>query len=275
MKTLELSHFRVNLPSEWKHETPAPQSFIWFKESDSLILKIQCNDSGEISSEELQAIILQWFGGITLSDGTTIKPTGEAIHIENGLFYEYRNGDEIVSLEDGYFIAYYGGMKSDPESGIMLTFFVLMVFHESEIPGLEKELGEFIQIVESITFNSKPKPPAVSPLQLQLQNKKLHFMESYNSGYGGGGYNTEEIIMLYAGNHFAYHYTHVTSAYNSGGFSLGGGYKEKKGKGRWEILSGGNVLTLYFQDGETKQYSLRTGNEVVWLNDRKFYIVRI
>lgn len=138
MKTLELSHFRVNLPSEWKHETPAPQSFIWFKESDSLILKIQCNDSGEISSEELQAIILQWFGGITLSDGTTIKPTGEAIHIENGLFYEYRNGDEIVSLEDGYFIAYYGGMKSDPESGIMLTFLYSWCFMNPKYRDLKK-----------------------------------------------------------------------------------------------------------------------------------------
>lgn len=275
MSVFRFPNFSVTLPSGWRHEAPAPESYLWLKESDTIILKIQCNDSGAVTSEERQAIIIQWFGGIELSDGTTIKPTGEAINIENGLVYEYRNGDEIVKLEEGYFIAYYGGMKTDPESGIILTIFTLLVFHESEIPLLEEELSAFIQVLESITFHTKPKSPPVSPLKQQLQHKKLHFMESYNSGYGGGGYNTEEIIALYADSSFAYHYSHVTSAYNSGGFSLGGGFKEKKGRGRWEIATNGSSLTLYFENGEQKTYSLKMGNNEVWLNDRKFYVNRL
>ena len=97
-------------------------------------------------------------------------------------------------------------------------------------------------------------------------------MESYNSGYGGGGYSTEEIIVLYSDGSFAYRYSHVTSAYTSGGFSLGGGVKEQKGKGNWLLGNNDTALSLHFDTGETKEYALRLSSDLAWLNDRKFFI---
>ncbi len=274
MQTLNTHRFTVSLPDNWKGETLAGNVFLWIKESDSIVVKIQCSQTTENTPETIQLILQQWFSGIELTDGTIIRPVEEGIEMENSLFYEYRNGEDIVVLENNIYVTYYGGVKTSTDGSIVLTFFMMIVFNENEIPNLEQEIVGMLSVIQSIDFNQQETSVPQVYLLPRLRNQKLHFIESYHSGYGGGGYNTEEIIALQANGSFSWYYSHVTSAY-SGGVSLGGGHKERKERGRWETSQEGTSLTLLFDSGEAKEYTLRFEKEAVYLSGRKFWLTSL
>ena len=277
MTNYQSTHFSTTLPNGWTSQTIADNSCLWQREEDTWILRIQCEDMGELEGDTLQATLVYIYTNITLDDGNVLLPVGDSIELPDGLLYEYRKDKEITRLDQQTFLANYGGMRLHIPTGRVLRFYCQFFFQDVAIPHLEGYMGEMLSIMQNIKFAAPiPAPqPAVSPLIQKLTNTRLHFMESYDSGFGGGGYNTEEIINLRSNRQFSYKYTHVTSAYSSGGFSLGGGYKDNKGAGTWQVMPGQDVLILSFDDGSEKQYDMRVEKGIIWLNNRKFFWERL
>lgn len=275
MTTFQTTHFQTQLPIQWTAQSLSDNAYIWQREEESWIMRIQCEDLGEMSGDKLQAYITSVFTQIELTDGSILRPVGDAIELTDGLLYEYRKESEIVRLDEQTFLANYGGMRLNPNSGRMLTFFVQFFFQEAEIPNLEGYMEQMVNIMENITFTDTSPQIATDTTTQQLKNTRLHFMESYNSGQGGGGYSTEEIIVLHGNQRFSYKYTHVTSAYTSGGISLGGGYKDKKGEGTWAVHAHTGALVLSFSDGTITEYDLHMSQGVIWMNNRKFFWERL
>lgn len=193
---------------------------------------------------------------------------------------EMRENGNILVDSNGNSVVYYAGFVLNTHNEKCLYIFASIVcnlFIYEKLPTFEAEI---LQVLRGIHFTPPtPTPPIFKAAATQLSNKfnntKLHFMDSYSSGYhaGGGGYSIEETIRLYGDGTFRYDYQSVTSAPSFNGMSLGSGYSTDKGAGQWQILS--EKLYLQFSDGRTKIWALQLGSGVVYLEGKKFHWSRL
>ncbi|MFN0201835.1 MAG: hypothetical protein ACKVTZ_09955 [Bacteroidia bacterium] len=275
MPTLQTPHFSLALPKDWTHQQLSEESWIWQKETDTFILQVQCTDFGNLSKEEIPKVMLTFFSQVELSDGRKMKPVeGTNIPLTDGLAYQYCEGEDIEQQGD-FYLVYYGGLRNCTENGHLFSFWVKMVMDMKNLFfGLEQHKTETFDLIEKIVWKT-PAPAyqaaQVHPFVQKLGQTKLSFMESYNSGNQGGGYSIEETYFFYENQTFSYRYTYIMSAYSYGGMSLGGGHKDTKKRGQWDISSDGKTLLLYFEDGSTAQKSITLFQGKIQLADRVYF----
>lgn len=193
---------------------------------------------------------------------------------------EMRENGNILIDSNGNSVIYYAGFMLNTNSDKSLYIFASVVCNLFIYEKLSTFEAEILQLLRGIRFKvPTPTPPVFQAtadhFSSKFNNTKLHFMDSYSSGYhaGGGGYSTEEEIRLYGDGSFHYDYQSVTSAPSFNGMSLGSGYSTDKGVGRWQIL--GEKLYLQFSDGRTKIWALRLGSGIVYLEGKKFHWSRL
>lgn len=105
-----------------------------------------------------------------------------------------------------------------------------------------------------------------------LQGCRLSYFNSYDSGYGGGGYSDEAVIDLCPG-YFAASAQSET-VFNTPDLSGSDVYRSSggRGNGRWEVVeqSGGVVLRLLFHDGGVRSYVLGYEDGKTYLDDERW-----
>jgi hypothetical protein len=105
-----------------------------------------------------------------------------------------------------------------------------------------------------------------------LEGCRLSYFNSYDSGYGGGGYIDETVIDLCPG-YFTYG-AHSETVFNTP--DLSGGdvalQSSARGAGQWEVLDIGGQLTLRltYHDGSTRSYALSYEDGKTFLDGRRW-----
>lgn len=146
--------------------------------------------------------------------------------------------------------------------------------------AVHKDLA--VRLALSLQFYKAETPPVVEEWKQALQNAKLTYMESYNSGGGGvdiggtiyssgGGYSAREEIHLCEQGYFKYNSSSQMSVDHGAFGSAHGG---AQGNGIWEVVGnaqGGATLKLNFHNGETYEYTLEYQDNKTLLNGRRYY----
>jgi hypothetical protein len=135
---------------------------------------------------------------------------------------------------------------------------------------------QYQKLVEQIANSVKFEGPKSTSLALQWKNTlndcRLTYMNSYNSGYGGGGYQDKTIIDLCSKGYFNFNdhsETVINAGNNAGGYLTG----SSAGSGKWNLIGRGNqvILQLIFNSGETYEYTLSEKDGKTFLNGNRYF----
>lgn len=141
-----------------------------------------------------------------------------------------------------------------------------------------EEFAEFHQalvteLLRSMNFIKPETQDYVGIWQEQLRHCRLTRMESYNSGYGNGGYNTTETIHLCREGYFGYYRSSNVSMDTGGAFGSSSG--QGSGRGTWTVIAdattGQPVLQLSFDTGEIKTYTITWDGDKTFLNGERYF----
>jgi hypothetical protein len=133
--------------------------------------------------------------------------------------------------------------------------------------------GYVESVVKSVSFSKSKVTPIAQQWKKWLNNSRLTYMNSYNSGYGGGGYQDKTIIDLCSAGYFRYN-DHSETVLNAGDYAGGYSSGSSNGSGQWKVVSRGNqaVLQLVFSNGELYEYTLRDRDGKTYLNDNRYFL---
>ena len=106
-----------------------------------------------------------------------------------------------------------------------------------------------------------------------LQGCRLSYFNSYNSGYGGGGYSDETVMDLCPG-YFTFS-DHSETVFNTMDPVSGSDpylHSDRRGAGQWSIVrqGGQSVLQLRFHDGTVRSHSLGYDDGKTFLDGRRW-----
>lgn len=126
-------------------------------------------------------------------------------------------------------------------------------------------------LAASVVFSKPNIGPVVQQWKGLLTGMKLTYMNSYNSGSGGGGYSDKEVIDLCPDGSFGFYSSSSTVVNADGAGAYSGG--QSGGAGQWNISSsmGKAQLVLEFNSGETSSYTLEYNDDKLFLNGYRYF----
>lgn len=128
-----------------------------------------------------------------------------------------------------------------------------------------------IKLANSVQFKKADIGPLAGQWKERISGTRLTYMNSYNSGYGSGGYSDETIIDLCPQGYFNYSSnSHMSVDVGSTAYSN----SRKGGAGEWKVVgnhSGQAVLQLTFYSGEVYEYVLTNDDDKTFLNGKRYY----
>lgn len=135
---------------------------------------------------------------------------------------------------------------------------------------------EYAQLADdmarSITFSKPETTPLVQEWKEFLYGCRLSYFNSYDSGYGGGGYIDEATMDLCPG-YFSYG-DHSETVFNQPDLSGSDVYLSSggKGAGQWTVIQQGQeaILQLLYHDGSVKSYTLGYEDGKTYLNGSRW-----
>lgn len=151
--------------------------------------------------------------------------------------------------------------------------------HFSEI---HKAIAE--QTARSVVFTAPQAQPTSAQAAVQggaqeqewhdfLQGCRLSYFNSYNSGYGGGGYIDETVMDLCPG-YFTFG-DHSETVFGTTDPVSGNDpylHSDRRGTGQWSIVrqNGQSVLQLHFHDGTVRSHVLGWEDNKTFLDGRRW-----
>lgn len=277
-----MTHFNLNdlqipIPDGWSLNNSSDAMATFMYEQDDYIFHVQLFDVGEKTVNQLMSILY----GIKIDDTKEYYGKGKYTSINpQHQISEVRLKGSPATNSEGISFRHYLGYFHNLLGGNSFQSLSVLVYPEKKsgkLPLMHKTLTDFLG---GLHYPAKPVQPSdnVSLYKSKLGNTKFSYYESYNSGYGGGGYGTLWEIFLYNDNSFRYKYESYTSV-SMQGISLGGGSKSENGAGEWRLskepYSEKVYLSLLFSDGRRKSYLIALDSGKVWLNDTQMHWSRM
>jgi hypothetical protein len=215
--------------------------------------------------------------GLALANGWILKPFQEKMPISEGYLFEMRANEGVFQINEDFMSRYYWAFCLNDNGERSVSLFCALIYDVMTVFSINDYVEELVNMLNTLAFNPRKAEQPTHAFTSALANTQFHFMESYNSGNQGGGYNTEEKYVFYENGTFYYDYSHVMSAYSFQGMSLGGGTKSKKARGRWEVakVNAEDVLHLYFEDGAVAAHPIRIEHGFAYLSNQKYHWLRL
>jgi len=106
----------------------------------------------------------------------------------------------------------------------------------------------------------------------RLRGRKLYQFSNYNSGYGGGGMNSQKTLLLSANGTFDFRHSSATSIYVSG--ANGGSTSQGGSQGHWRIYeqAGKVMLELTPSNGPVENIVLTSNAGKTLLNGNRWLV---
>ncbi|MBK7104964.1 MAG: hypothetical protein IPH62_06740 [Ignavibacteriae bacterium] len=246
--------FSLKVPENWKGEK-IPQGYIFVSDVDKGFVLITPHNFNSVDE-----IVENAKMGITENNGTYLTLTDNLEINENsvsGIFKGFLEGQAATAFAKSLLSPFGGGIS-------------VFAFVESE--SFSENYKIIVnQICESVNFSERVKSSLVDEWKQALYNCRLTYMNSYNSGFGGGGIQDKIMIDLCAQGYFNYYDESqvVMSTDDVSGYSAG----EKNGSGNWDVVQNGEqiILKLNFSDGNVHDYVLTFEGEKTFLNGNRYF----
>jgi hypothetical protein len=142
-----------------------------------------------------------------------------------------------------------------------------------ETAAFSKKYKQYVKsIVNSVTYTKPKAVPQNTQWKEKLNDSRLTYMNSYNSGYGGGGYQDKTIIDLCSAGYFRYD-DHSETVINAGDYAGGYSTGSAAGSGQWKVINRGNqaILQLVYNDGSSSEYTLTEDEGKTFLNGDRYF----
>lgn len=243
-----------DIPENWNGEK-IPQGYIFISDVDKgfvLITPHNFNSVDEIVDNAKLGITETNGTSLSLSDNLEIKSNNVS-----GIFKGFLEGQAATAFAKSLLSPFGGGIS-------------VFAFVESESFSENYKIV-VNQICESINFSERVKSSLVDEWKQALNNCRLTYMNSYNSGFGGGGIQDKIMIDLCTQGYFIYYDESqvVMNTEDVSGYSAG----EKNGSGNWDVVQNGEqiILKLNFSDGNVHDYVLSFDGEKTFLNGNRYF----
>ncbi|MBK8944534.1 MAG: hypothetical protein IPM32_04600 [Ignavibacteriae bacterium] len=242
------------IPESWKGQK-IPQGYIFVSDVDKgfvLITPHNFNSVDEIVENAKMGITENNGTYLTLTDNLEIKE-----NFASAIFEGFLEGQAATAFAKSLLSPFGGGIS-------------VFAFVESESFSENYKIV-VNQICESINFSERVKSSLADEWKQALNNCRLTYMNSYNSGFGSGGIQDKIMIDLCAQGYFNYYDESqvVMSTEDVSGYSAG----EKNGSGNWDVIQNGEqiILKLNFADGKVHDYVLTFDGEKTFLNGNRYF----
>ncbi|MBL7812497.1 MAG: hypothetical protein JNL57_09770 [Bacteroidetes bacterium] len=256
-------------PDDWQIENVA--RYIWrlsYTDDDTRIL-VSIANHADISLQQFsispEKIAIQLGMDSKLKKFDQLYQWGIA---ENIYWFELRKSAELFRTENGT-ISYKAFLVQNDNDYRNVYACVSVRVKEPEFLSFDSAYGNLLlYVLRTIEFHSTGHSYHISKnsndlrIENWLNNTRLVYQDNYNSGQysGGGGYLIEKEFRLYSNGAFQYKYFSSVSVNSYSGVSLGGGYKEDKGSGNWQVSNG--QLVLAFADGRNWGLMITEGSPI-------------
>jgi hypothetical protein len=247
--------FSFTIPQDWQ-ATKGDQGYILISENLKgflLIAPHQFNSLEEIEQNASQ--------GVNSGTGNTLTLVGNLSLTKNngveGTFKGILNGQASISYVISL-LSPYGG-------GISIFAFTNSADYSDEYKNIVEKISESVKYENRITSS------VADDWKHALNNCRLTYLNSYNSGNGNGGMQTKIVIDLCEKGYFNYS-DESNILMNQGNID---GYSEgnRMGAGEWKILDKGDhaILQLTFNNGDVKDYLLSFEDDKTYLNGERYF----
>ncbi|MFZ1288714.1 MAG: hypothetical protein WAR79_01395 [Melioribacteraceae bacterium] len=242
------------LPEKWSGQK-IPQGYIFVSEIEKGFILITPHNFKSIDEIVENAKL-----GTTEANGTYLTLSNDLEIKENfvsGTFKGFLEGQPATAFAQSLLSPFGGGIS-------------VFSFVESE------SFSENFQIIvhricESVIFTKPEESSLVNEWKQAFNNCRLTYMNSYNSGFGGGGIQDKIIIDLCAQGYFNYKDESqvVMNTEDVSGYSSG----NTNGEGVWVVVEQGNnvILQLQFNDGNISEFILSNEGEKTFLNGKRYF----
>jgi hypothetical protein len=230
-----------------------------------------------IASQTLPGLILLMPHQTTHLDALRLEAALGLSDPTNGI--ELRLSGDVMPIDERSIAAKYQGFFSQTAASAFAVGLVnplgtgatIMVITESS------QYGTFYQnlvlgVARSMTFTAPETPDGVKVWREQLSHCRLTRLESYNSGYGSGGYTLSETIHLCREGYFRYFQSSGLSMDTGGASGYAGG--QDQGRGGWSVVAdptGQPVLQLSFDNGQIRSYRITWEGDKTFLNGERYF----
>lgn len=243
-----------DIPENWNGEK-IPQGYIFVSGTEKGFVLITPHNFKSIDEIVENAKL-----GITENNGTYLTLSENLEIKENyvsGIFKGFLEGQAATSFARSLLSPFGGGIS---------------VFSFVESESFSENYKSVVNIIcESINFSKPVESSLVIEWKQALNNCRLTYINSYNSGFGGGGIQDKIIIDLCAQGYFNYYDESqvVMSTEDVSGYSSG----EKNTSGSWDVIQNSEqiILKLNFADGNVHDYVLSFEGEKTFLNGTRYF----
>jgi hypothetical protein len=200
--------------------------------------------------------------GLAEANGTNLQMSSTTFENigSNGLGSEF-----IGTLEYQPAKAYVAGLINPHGSGVTIIAATL----KDQYTSAHKSAA--LKVAKSIRFSKVDHGPIVKQWDEKIRGTRLTYMNSYDSGYGSGGYSDETVIDLCPQGYFNYSSnSHTSVDVGSTAYSN----SQSGGAGEWKLKgnqSGQAVLQLTFYSGEVYEYTLTNDGDKTFLNGNRYF----
>jgi len=242
------------LPEKWSGQK-IPQGYIFVSEIEKGFILITPHNFKSIDEIVENAKL-----GITEANGTYLTLSNDLEIKENfvsGTLKGFLEGQAATSFAKSLLSPFGGGVS---------------VFSFVESESFSENYKSVVNgICESVIFSKPEESSLVNEWKQALNNSRLTYMNSYNSGFGGGGIQDKIIIDLCAQGYFNYKDESqvVMNTEDVSGYSSG----NTNGEGVWVVVEQGNnvILQLQFNDGNISEFILSNEGEKTFLNGKRYF----
>ncbi|MAT38634.1 MAG: hypothetical protein CL946_03415 [Ectothiorhodospiraceae bacterium] len=248
---------RFTVPAGWVGQA-TPDGYLFGHETTAgllMVLHHQYSSTGELRSAALEGLMDE-------NNGTSLTVSGEVrTYGDNGIQADFSGTIEWQPAD-----AYAIGLVSPHGGGVT----IIGAAASGMFGGAQKQAVE--TLAASVRFSKPDVADIVAEWKPWLAGYKLTYMNSYNSGYGGGGYSDKEVIDLCADGSFGFESSSTTVVNADGGSGAYSG-DQGAGAGTWDLsVSGGSPqLVLRFHNGESLTYTLEYKDKKLYLNGYRYF----
>ncbi len=207
-------------------------------------------------------------------EGYAARPVGQPIVFQaaggTGRVFAF---DVAKDGERGRILFFVVGLKGGATALVAAGKTELLAARQSGLAEIAASLGG--QVAAPLTAAAAPATAIARQWQQRLSDKKLVYMSSYNSGYGGGGYSSEKKLYLASDGSYAFRSASSVSVYVPG--ATGGSAGRDAQQGRWRIVeqNGQAHLELVAANGSKELLRLSADGSKTFLNGTRWFVVGI
>ncbi|MCB0688003.1 MAG: hypothetical protein KDC53_15810 [Saprospiraceae bacterium] len=244
------------------------------QENESGYLMGSYTDAGIIlmmphQTKDLQQLRNEARQGVADNQGTNLTPIGDIADFHTtGIQASYQG---TVSYQPAK--AYAVGLVNAYGTGVTIIAMTTAEQYSQKYEQIVKD------VASTVKFSKVEVKESKSGWSELLQNARLTYMHSYNSGSGsyggystGGGYSDQEQIDLCAKGYFKYSSSSSMSFDTGGGF--GSSHDSDQGAGTWTVVTnpqGQDILQLSFHNGQVYEYTLSLEDNKTFLNGKRYF----